>query len=306
MGRNLKYQFKTCIEKNFKIGMDKHSIKKNNQMNNTRIFSYADRKNLINFTANFSNWMKENHSEVKLVKHINSNHVQEFLNDKAENCSQATLSEYSSHIRKMSNLINSTYKTNVKYDFKTPESSSGKQILRDQQMKLEDYKKIYEAMKDGSNGQKAIEIGKNFGLRVSEITKLQKRDIDLVKREIFVKDAKGSRDRTVKFNTEEQIKVATKLYNSVSRDLDRIVAVKENSINMALNRAMKKVNIKNEYKETSFHSIRKLYAQKEYDRLRNEGNSIEMACCKVSEQLGHSAERGLDEKLIRRYIKNIC
>ena len=305
MGRNLKYQFKTCIEKNFKLGMDKHSIKKNKQMNKTRIFSYSDRKNLIDFTANFSNFMKENHKEIKLVKDINSNHVQEFLNDKAKTCSQATLREYSSHIRKMSNLINSTYKTNIKYDFKTPTSVRGKQILRDQQMKLEDYKRIHEIMRNGSNGQKAIEIGKNFGLRISEITKLQKRDIDLDKKEILVKDAKGGRDRTVHFNTEEQIKVATKLYNSVSRDLDRIVAVKENAINMSLNRAMKKLNIKNEYKETSFHSIRKLYAQQEYDRLRNEGNSIEMACCKVSEQLGHSADRGLDEKLIKRYIKNI-
>ncbi|ENY98437.1 hypothetical protein HMPREF1092_03348 [Clostridium thermobutyricum] len=305
MGRNLKYQFKTCIEKNFKEKMDKHSIKKNKQMNKTRIFSFADRKNLIDFTANFSNWMKENHSEVKLVKHINSNHIQEFLNEKAKKCSQATLREYSSHIRKMSNLINSTYKTNIKYDFKTPTSVSGKQIIRDQQMKLEDYKRIHEAMKDGSNGQKAIEIGKNFGLRISEITKLQKRDIDLDKKEILVKDAKGGRDRTVNFNTEEQIKVATKLYNSVSRDLDRIVAVKENAINMALNRAMKKLNIKNEYKETSFHSIRKLYAQEEYERYRLAGDSIEMACCKVSEQLGHSAERGLDKKLISRYIKNI-
>ena len=55
MGRNLKYQFKTCIEKNFKEKMDKHSIKKNKQMNKTRIFSFADRKNLIDFTANFSN-----------------------------------------------------------------------------------------------------------------------------------------------------------------------------------------------------------------------------------------------------------
>lgn len=305
MGRNLKYQFKTCIEKNFKEKMDKHSIKKNKQMNKTRIFSFSDRKNLIDFTANFSNWMKENHGEIKLVKDINSKHIQEFLNEKAKECSQATLNQYSSKIRKMSNLINSTYKTNIKYDFKTPESSSGNQILRDQQMKLEDYNRIHEVMRNGSNGQKAIEIVKNFGLRISEITKLQKRDIDLDKKEILVKDAKGGRDRTVHFNTEEQIKVAIKLYNSVSRDLDRIVSVKENSINMALNRAMKNVDIKNEYKETSFHSIRKLYAQQEYNRLRNEGNSIEMACRKVSEQLGHSAERGLDEKLIRRYIKNI-
>ena len=44
MGRNLKYQLKTCIEKNFKEKMDKHSIKKNKHMNKTRIFSFSDRK----------------------------------------------------------------------------------------------------------------------------------------------------------------------------------------------------------------------------------------------------------------------
>lgn len=76
MGRNLKYQFKTCIEKKFKEKMNKHSIKKINK------------------------WIR---------------------------------------------------------------------------------KRIHEIMKNGSNGQKVIEIGKNFGLRVSEITKLQKRYIDLEK-----------------------------------------------------------------------------------------------------------------------------
>ncbi|MGL5477892.1 MAG: tyrosine-type recombinase/integrase [Clostridium sp.] len=305
MGRNIKYQLKTAVESNFTPGAKKHSIKKSLGTDNTRSYSYADRKNLIDFTANFSNWLKEAHNEIKLVKDIKSSHVQEFLNSKAKECSYATVKQYMSKANKMQNIINKTYGCNNKLNIEIPKSLSSKQVLRDQQMSVKDYEKIHSVMKIGGNGYKALEIGRNFGLRVSEIVKLQKRDIDIKKNEIRVIDAKGGRDRTVRLMTEDQVRVAKSLYNSVERDLDRIVPVRANSINMALNRAMYKLDIKNDYKETSFHSIRKLYAQEEYNRLRENGCNIKEACEKVSEQLGHSRERGNDKELISRYIKDI-
>ena len=69
--RNIKYQFKHCIDSNFKEGMDKHSLKKNGK-GNSKIYSYADRKNLIDLSANFANWLKENHSEIRQLKDINA------------------------------------------------------------------------------------------------------------------------------------------------------------------------------------------------------------------------------------------
>lgn len=306
MGRNLKYQFKIAIEEGFKPGRDKHSIKKEKGTNGSVIYSYADRKNLINSSANLANWLKENKPNIKLIKDIKAEDIQEFLNSKIESCSQATLDQYAAQIRKLDNLVREAYTGKVNfYGFKTPKSASGNQILRDKQLEKNDYDKLHNAMRTGSNGQKALELGRNFGLRVSEITKLQGRDINLDKWEVRVVGGKGRRDRTVKFNTIEQYNVAKNLKESVYRDLDRIVPVKEAAINMALNRAMHKLDIKNNYKETSFHSVRKLFAQEEYDRLRNEGTSIQEACKKVAEQLGHSQERGLDENLINRYIKNI-
>lgn len=56
--RNLKYQFKNVIDRHFVEGMDKHSIKKNRDMNGERIFSYSDRKNLIDLSCSFANYMK--------------------------------------------------------------------------------------------------------------------------------------------------------------------------------------------------------------------------------------------------------
>lgn len=303
MGRNLKYQFKYCIEKNLTLGAKKHSLKKEKMMDKIRIFSYADRKDLIDFTANLANFLKETHPEIKLIKDIDSNHIQEFLNKKKTECSQATLSQYTSRARKTARLINNTFKTDVNFKVETPKSEKSLQILRDQQMQLEHFKKLEETIR--GNGLKAIELSRNFGLRVQEIAKLQKRDIDLKNWEIKIIDSKGSRSRNVKFKTVEQFNIAQKLWNSTNREVNRIVPIKADSINKSINRALKKLDIKNEYGYTSNHSIRKLYAQEEYDRFRESGDDIETACCKVSEQLGHSPERGLDENLINRYIKNI-
>ena len=199
MARNLKYQLKTAIEKNFKEGMDKHSIKANGG-DGTKIFSYSDRKNLINFTSNFSNWMKFNYPEVKLAKDINSNHVQSFLNSKAQDCSRATLKQYVSKANKMAKLINNTYNQNLKFNVVAPVSKSSNQPLRNKQMEVNHYNKLISKMRDG-NGKNALMITKNFGLRVSELTKLQGRDIDLDKGVIRVVGGKGGRDREVPIRT---------------------------------------------------------------------------------------------------------
>lgn len=303
MARNLKYQLKTAIDKNFKEGMDKHSIKQNGG-GNGKIFSYADRSNLINFTSNFANWMKDNYPEVKMAKDINSNHVQSFLNNKADKCSRATLKQYVSKANKMAKLINNTYNQNIKFNVVAPSSKSGNQVLRNQQMSKSHYEKLINGMRDG-NGKNALLITKNFGLRVSEVTKLQSRDIDLDKGVIRVVGGKGGRDREVPIRTQEQRQVAEQLKATVSLDTDRIVPIKPNSVNMALNRAMDRIGVGEEYSDTGIHSIRKLYAQEQYNYYRDQGMEINQSLSLVSQDLGHSLERGKDMDLMCIYIKNI-
>lgn len=115
--------------------MQKHSIKKQKNMNFTRIFSYSDRKNLINIFSNFSNFMKKEHTNVRQVKDVEITHIQAFLNTKQkEGVSQETLKTYVSAFNKMQNLVNTTYKVNVDYSsIITPVSEkSGK--LRSKEM----------------------------------------------------------------------------------------------------------------------------------------------------------------------------
>lgn len=303
MARNLKYQLKTCVEQNFKEGMDKHSIKQCGG-GNGKIFSYADRSNLINFTSNFANWMKDNYPEVKMAKDINSNHVQSFLNSKSNNCSRATLKQYVSKANKMAKLINNTYNQDIKFNVVAPVSKSSNQPLRNKQMEVNHYNKLISKMRDG-NGKNALMITKNFGLRVSELTKLQGRDIDLDKGVIRVVGGKGGRDREVPIRTQEQRQVAEQLKATVSHETDRIVPIKPNSINMALSRAMDRIGVGEEYSDTGIHSIRKLYAQEQYNYYRDQGMEINQSLSFVSRDLGHSLERGKDMDLMCIYIKNI-
>ena len=112
--RSLKYQFLNCIEKNFKEGINKHSLKQTGKQGN-EIFSYSQRKNLIDLSANFSNWMKENHPSIKQIKDIKQEHVQEFLNYKRTTTSQATVDNWRSQFNKLECIANSTYKTSVNF-----------------------------------------------------------------------------------------------------------------------------------------------------------------------------------------------
>lgn len=301
MGRNLKYQFLNAINSNFKEGMDKHSIKATGEMNNTRIFSYADRKNLIDVASNFSNYMKTNYSEVKQVKDVKADHIQSFLNSKANSCSNATLKQYESKFNKLENVVNNTYNINANYKgFVVPASTENTKI-RNSAMSREDFNKLQQSFSNSNSSAKtAIELTSRAGLRVSECTKLQGRDIDLNKGTIHVVDGKGGRDRDVTIREEDKQYFAN-LKASVG-DRERICPVQSDSINKAIRRQMERLEMQNKYTDTSIHCVRKMYAQEQYDHYREQGMEINQALGAVSVDLGHSENR---LELMKSYVLNI-
>lgn len=301
MGRNLKYQFFNAINNNFKEGMDKHSIKANNQMNNTRIFSYADRKNLIDVASNFSNFMKSNFSEVKQVKDVKAEHIQSFLNEKSKSCSNATLKQYESKFNKLENIVNNTYNINANYKgFVTPTSSENTKI-RNSSMSREDFNKLQQSFSNSNSSAKvAIELSARCGLRVSECTKLQGRDINVEKGTIHVVDGKGGRDRDITIREEDKQYFAD--LKAQYSDTERICPVRNDSINKAIQRELERLDMKDKYADTSIHCIRKMYAQEQYDRYRDEGYEIKEALGQVSVDLGHSENR---LELMKSYVLNI-
>lgn len=301
MGRNLKYQFLNAINDNFKEGMSKNSIKEAGQMNGTRIFSYSDRKNLIDVASNFSEFMKNTHPNVKLVKDIKAEHIQSFLNSKSATCSTATLKQYESKFNKLEKVVNNTYNCNANYrGFSTPNGANATKI-RNSAMSKNDFKKLENSFSNSSSSAKvAIQLTARAGLRVSECVKLQGRDINLQKGTIHVADGKGGRDRDVQMRPEDK-QFWTDLKANYG-DMERLCPIKEDSINKAISREMEKLELKDKYEDTSIHAIRKMYAQEQYDRYREQGMEITEALGAVSVDLGHSKDR---IELMKEYVLNI-
>lgn len=304
MAKNIKWQFLNAINENFVEGMDKHSIKAAEEMDGTRIFSYADREGLKDVSGNFCNWMKENHPGIKFVKDIKAEHIQGFLNEKADTCSKATLEQYASKFRKLENIVNATYgtkKSQANYrGFIIPTGVENTKI-RSVAMSKEDFKKIEQAFENSTSKAKvALQLGEKLGLRVSEITKLQGRDIDLKNGKIHVIDGKGGRDRKVPIRAEDRAYFAD--LKARTGDRERICPMQHNSVNRAINRKMKDLGIASKYRDTSIHAIRKMYAQTEFERFRAEGKTINEALGEVSEQLGHSKDR---KELMQQYVLRI-
>lgn len=289
--RNIKYQFKYCIDTHFKEGMDKHSIKRNGK-DNSKIYSYADRKNLIDSSSNFSNWLKENHNEIRQLKDINSTHIQEFLNEKAKTCSQKTLEQYQSHFRKLETLCNDTYNTNVDFHSAvTPISiKNGGRKIRNIMCSDAQYQMLLKTT--NSNLKSALILSKNFGLRASECSKLQYKDIK--GDGIYIADSKGKRSRFIKAENEQQLDI---LQQFRGKNQGRVCPIRTESLQQAFNRECKKQGI--EFRNGAFHTLRKKFATEKYKEHRKRGESIQQALDSVSHALGHGSKRN---KLMKEYI----
>ena len=290
--RNIKYQYRYVIDQHFREGMDKHSMKRNHDMQGAKIFSYADRKNLIDLSSNFSNYMKEHHPEIKMVRDITSEHIQEFISTKSEECSQKTLEQYQSRFRKLETLVNSTYKTNVNYhNVTTPISfKNGGGKIRDFMMSDIDYHKMLRTTND--NLRKGLILSKEFGLRCSEISKLRYSDIK--SDGINIVDSKGKRNRFVPVENETQ-KNAIKQFRQGQQG--RVCPIQSESLQQSFNREKKRQGICDG--NGAFHTLRKSFATTKYQEYRSQGMSVQKSLDKVSEVLGHGSNRN---ELMKQYI----
>lgn len=173
--KNIKYQFCFAINQCFKEGQDKYSLKQEGLLGKETIFSYSSRKDLIDLSASFSNWLKKEHSEIKQVKDISSSVISEFLNHKSEVCSQKSLETYTALFKKMSCIVNSVYHCSTDYtkDVITPLSAkNGGGKIRQQMLFSNDYHTLLNTT--NVNLKKALMLSQNFGMRASEISKLKK------------------------------------------------------------------------------------------------------------------------------------
>lgn len=316
MAHNLRGQLLHAINSNSATGQSKHSAKAKGlaygKNASGKIYSYSSANARRDVAKNFSNWMKENHPEVKQAKDLTSEHAQGFLNDCASRgCSTDTIKSYRSELSSLGKNINSTYKgSNVDMSKTVSVKGYNETKVRNTPMKSEHIEALRNSYKVGSTGYNAVTVAQATGARAAELCHMQGRDIHINSdgtATVHVDHGKGGRNRDIIVRNQEHVQNLAEIKNNVG-ETGRICPCQVGSLHKNLNRHMDKVkdstgkSLNEVYNHQGFHSMRKDYAQREYDRCRDEGMSIKDSMNEVSHLLGHGDNR---EELMSRYIADM-
>ena len=306
MSKSIKHQLIHAISSNFKEGQDKHAMKRAGYERQSTIFSYSDRKNLIDTAAAFANWLKDQPDAPRRLYDIKPQHTQAYLNAHAEKWTAATFKARFSHLRKLEALACSTY-PNSKISFTAgvvlPQTATAPK--RTVQVSELDYEQLLSfSARSKSQARHAVFLSGFCGLRVSECAKLKGSDITLNQdgtASLRVVDSKGKRTRTITLNNRITVSCLAEIQREAGEG--RVCAVKSESLNAYLRRAFHALGM-TEYVQhkTGFHALRKLAAQRHFDECRGCGLSVSDSLARTSIWLGHGRDRN---ELMRHYVLDI-
>ena len=276
--------------------MDKHAIKHAGQMDGTRIFSFADRSNLVDLASSFAGYMKQTYPQVKEVRNVTADHVQAFMSAKCDTASQATLDQYASRFSKLERLVNDTYKS-CNVDFHSvvvPSSSKGSGKVRTQMLAPSDYHTLLSSTTN-TNLHNALVLSYCAGLRAAECSKIKASDWHAASGTLTIVDSKGKRSREV-IVPQQHIPAVNSVMSSAQ---GRICNCQTESLQKAFRRQLAACDLADSYKSGAFHMARKAYATNLYKECRNQGMSVQSSLSAVSTSLGHGANRN---DLMKQYI----
>jgi integrase len=316
--KNLKAQLQFAIQSCFKgngkqnggFGASKHSDMATGQKNG-KIYSWSSYHSRVDVACQFSAYVKENYPHVREARQLTKEMAESFLLSKSSTCTTETLDCYRSNLASLGENINRTYGS-ARVDLKVGKvaGTTANQETRCKPMTDAHISALRDSYKVGSTGHTAVTIASAAGCRASEIVRLKKESIEIKGSNlatVFIRGGKGNRDRTIQVTDPQGVKALADI-KALATAGERLVPCKVGSIQKSLNRHMAALSgsnggsMKNEYKHTGFHAIRKNFAQKEFDRHR-QNHTRQESLDHVSKQLGHGA--GRDLATLQRYVDNI-
>lgn len=300
--KSIKNQIQIAVSNSFSENTDKHAFKQQEDQE-VKVFSYSEKFRLLDTAKMLNNYIKENFPDVKQIKDVNSNVIQDFLNTKAKTCTQNTVNTYSQSLNKIAAICNKNYiSCNLKWkdDVVVPTALTQKSQLRGiaNQIPLSDLNKICDyAKKNYSVSGQIILAQRELGIRVNELTTIKAENVDLKNNILHLPNCKGGKnlDREITPGLKAILEKSIQQSNIIS---GRLFPITENAVNTYLRRTEEKLGIKGRY---SIHNIRSAIAQKFYDNLRENGVNKDEAIKQTSIWLNHGPDR---EKLLEKsYIE---
>ena len=316
--KNLKAQLNYAIQSCFKgnerqsggHGASKHSDMAAGQKNG-KIYSWSSYHSRVDVACQFAAYVREHYSEVREVKQLTPEMAESCLLSKSGSCTTETLDCYRSNLASLGDNNIRKYST-PRVDLRVLKvvGTTANQPTRCKAMTDAQIAALRDSYKPGSTGHTAVTLASVAGCRASEIVRLKTEHIEIKSSSlatVFIRGGKGNRDRTIQIHDPQDVKQLADIKASAAAG-ERLVPTKVGSIQKSLNRHMAKLSgssgnsMKSEYQHTGIHAIRKNFAQKEYDRHR-ENHTRQETLDYVSAQLGHGA--GRDLATLQRYIANI-
>lgn len=288
---NLEQQMRSAVFGAFREGMDKRSAKMQgaDQMEK-KIYSYASRNQLLDRIHDFVGTMKDDLRQegIRKREELRPEHVEKYLEIKATTCSQNTINEYASELKKIGRLIGIDLQVEPVIAIRKKSDSRGAESV----MSREDLGKILEYAREhpDSGSSVAIRLEALIGVRVGDLAYGIR--IDQGKLRIKSKNGKWC-ERMI---TPEIRKILESESCRKLIDGDRIRFPKDGSINKYLLRTERKLGLE----EHSFHDIRRRIAQDKYDEFRTSGMSRSDSLRAVSAWLNHGPDR--QKMLLESYI----
>lgn len=295
--RSLYHQLNYACTQHCRMGHSRRAEQHNsNYKYNGYIYSVKYADSIRDTIRNFTNYMAENHAEVKQAKDITQEHVLGWINNRHNNWSNKTLNNHLSKMHIIEKQVHDTYKScrNHFADIKAPERERMENI-RTIAMSKEDFQRLDNVMQGRRTPAKdMIRITRYTGLRANECSHLHKNNIDIEHKVIHViEGAKNGRHRDVPIK-DNYIPYFIDLKN---RSTDYVLGgIKTDSLNRAVRRTMNTIELTkgtmaDKYRLTTDHAIRKLYARERMEEERKNGLTERNAWNVVCAELGHGADR---------------
>lgn len=303
--RSLKQQFNYAISQNCHIGESKRAYKGSCAASGlspdaSRVYSVQYAENLRDCAKSLSNFMNEKHPDVRMVRDIRSEHIQEWLDARSSQWTRQTAECRVSQIEKLQSVLNSTYKIGVDWNVKPPEVVKADKI-RTIGVDRADFERLREAMAGSDCGGKtAMEITARTGLRIKEVARLHADRINLEKRVIEVREgAKNGKYRDVPIRDKDLAFFRELKERMAGQYVTR--GVNEDTLNKGIRRGLQRAGLDKKYASTTNHALRKMYATERMTELRNSGLPERAAWLIVQKELGHGSQ--FRAELFRVYVQ---
>lgn len=298
--KSIKCQFQYAINQNFRESMSKHSIKQQDT-SHTNIYSYSEKFRLLDIASDFSKFLKQNYKDVRYIRDIKENHIQDFLNNKKD-CTQNTINSYIQSLKKLERVSNRCYglsKDNMSQVI-APYMLRKSDVTRGATHPItkQDYEKILTyCLNNPCKSANAILLDYtcygSHAMRVEELSRIKLENIN-EQGQILITNAKGGKSYQVQCANVEFLKGV--INNRYDIDNKFLFALKGASINKFLYRTCEKLGIE----KYSFHDIRRHHAQEYFDYLRQQGYTTKDALLYTSQYLSHNSPR--ERMMTQSYI----